>query len=113
MLHNVLCTSGSVTMPPGTLQTGLLLLLSTGSCHLQGLSSTGPVMCRVCHLQGLSAGVCWKDGECLTDLDFADDIALFGESCDDLQNLATEVEMEACSIEQVQKKDDDHWSVSE
>jgi len=84
-------------MPPGTLQTGLLLLLSTGSCHLQGLS----------------AGVCWKDGECLTDLDFADDIALFGESCDDLQNLATEVEMEACSIEQVQKKDDDHWSVSE
>jgi len=43
-------------------------------------------------------GVCWKDNERLTDLDFADDIVLFGESSDDLQNLTTQVKMEAGSV---------------
>jgi len=47
---------------------------------------------------GAFCGVCWIDGEQLTDLYLADNTALLDESRNDLQNLTTQIETEAGSV---------------
>ena len=43
-------------------------------------------------------GISWKQGTRLTDLDFADDVALLAETNEQLQDMTTNLEVEAAKV---------------